>query len=102
MRDPKTNSVHVAERTFKTCSHNKIITCRHETLAASPSLDFRVTDSPVVKLELVCQNEEAQSAIDIILENAKTTEPGDGIIYLSDIEDAFQIKTGESIKRYDP
>ena len=69
---------------------------------ASPSLDFRVTDSPVVKLELVCQNEEAQSAIDIILENAKTTEPGDGIIYLSDIEDAFQIKTGESIKRYDP
>jgi len=68
---------------------------------ASPSLDFRVTDSPVVKLELVCQNEEAQSAIDIILENAKTTEPGDGIIYLSDIEDAFQIKTGESIKRYD-
>jgi len=61
---------------------------------ASPSLDFRVTDSPVVKLELVCQNEEAQSAIDIILENAKTTEPGDGIIYLSDIENAFQIKTG--------
>ncbi|MAC66285.1 P-II family nitrogen regulator [uncultured Christiangramia sp.] len=66
---------------------------------ASPSLDFRVTDSPVVKLELVCQNEEAQSAIDIILENAKTTEPGDGIIYLSDIEDAFRIKTGESLKR---
>ena len=65
---------------------------------ASPSLDFRVTDSPVVKLELVCQNEEAQSAIDIILENAKTTEPGDGIIYLSDIENAFQIKTGKSLK----
>ncbi|OSS39170.1 MULTISPECIES: P-II family nitrogen regulator [Flavobacteriaceae] len=66
---------------------------------ASPSLDFRVTDSPVVKLELVCQNEEAQSAIDIILENSKTTEPGDGIIYLSDIEDAFRIKTGESLNR---
>jgi len=65
---------------------------------ASPSLDFRVTDSPVVKLELVCQNEEAQSAIDIILENAKTTEPGDGIIYISDIENAFQIKTGKSLK----
>ncbi|MUP47038.1 P-II family nitrogen regulator [Gramella sp. BOM4] len=66
---------------------------------ASPSLDFRVTDSPVVKLELVCQNGKAQSAIDIILENAKTTEPGDGIIYLSDIEDAFRIKTGESLRR---
>ena len=68
---------------------------------AKPSLDFYVTDSPVVKLELVCQNEEAQSAIDIILENGKTSERGDGIIYLSDIEDAFKIKTGESLKRYD-
>ncbi len=68
---------------------------------AKPSLDFHVTDSPVVKVELVCQNEEAQSAIDIIIENGKTPEPGDGIIYISDIEDAFQIKTGKSLRRYD-
>ena len=68
---------------------------------ASPSLDFRITDSPVVKLELVCQNEEAQSAINIILENGITPDPGDGIIYLTDIEDAFQIKTGKSLKRND-
>ena len=68
---------------------------------ASPSLDFRITDSPVVKLELVCQNEEARKAIDIIVENGKTTDPGDGIIYVSDIEDAFQIKTGKSIKKFD-
>ena len=66
---------------------------------ASPSLDFRITDSPVVKLELVCQNEEAQQAIDIIVENGKTPDPGDGIIYVSDIENAFKIKTGESMKR---
>lgn len=68
---------------------------------ASPSLDFHITDSPVVKLELVCQNEDAQKAIEIILENGKTPEPGDGIIYLSDIEDAFKIKTGKSLKRHD-
>ena len=68
---------------------------------ARPSLDFHVTNSPVVKVELVCQNEEAQSAIDIILDNGKTPDPGDGIIYLSEIEDAFQIKTGESLKRFD-
>ena len=68
---------------------------------ARPSLDFRITDSPVVKLELVCQNEEAQAAIEIILKNGKTEEPGDGIIYIANIEDAFQIKTGESLKRYD-
>lgn len=68
---------------------------------ASPSLDFHITDSPVVKLELVCQNEEAQSAIAIILENGKTPDPGNGIIYLSNIEDAFQIKTGMSLKKHD-
>ncbi|MCM4167076.1 Nitrogen regulatory protein P-II [Arenibacter antarcticus] len=68
---------------------------------ARPSLDFYITNSPVIKIELVCQNEEAQSAIDIIVTNGKTEEPADGIIYLSDIEDAFQIKTGDSLKRFD-
>ena len=67
---------------------------------ARPSLDFNITDSRVVKIELVCQNEEAQSAIDIIVTNGKTEEPADGIIYISNVEDAFQIKTGESLKRY--
>lgn len=67
---------------------------------AKPSLDFHVTDSPIVKIELVCQNEEAQAAIELILANGKTEEPADGIIYLTNIEDAFQIKTGESLKRY--
>ncbi len=66
---------------------------------AKPSLDFHVTDSPVVKLELVCQNEEAQAAIEIILTHGKTEEPADGIIYLSNLEDAFRIKTGESLKK---
>jgi len=67
---------------------------------AKPSLDFRITDSPVVKIELVCQNEEAQAAIEIIIANAKTEEPADGIIYITNIEDAFQIKTGDSLKRF--
>jgi nitrogen regulatory protein P-II 1 len=66
---------------------------------AKPSLDFHVTDSPVVKIELVCQNEEAHTAIEIIIANGKTEEPGDGIIYLTDIEDAFKIKTGDSLKK---
>jgi len=55
----------------------------------------------VVKLELVCQNEEAQAAIETIIANAKTDGPGDGIIYIANIEDAFQIKTGDSLKRHD-
>jgi nitrogen regulatory protein P-II 1 len=72
-----------------------------KAIGAKPSLNFHITGSPVIKIELVCQNEEAQSAIDIILENGKTPDSGDGIIYLTDIEDAFQIKSGQSLKRHD-
>ena len=65
-----------------------------------PSLKFHFTDSKMIKLELVCQNEEAEKAVAIICENAATPYPADGIIYVSDINDAFRIKTGESIKRF--
>ena len=68
---------------------------------ASPSLDFHFTDSPVVKLEIVCQKEEVEKAIQLICGKAKTNEPGDGIIYVTEIDDAFRIKTGQSIKRFD-
>lgn len=71
-----------------------------KAIDAKPSLNFQITDSNVVKIELVCQNEEVQTAIEIILANGKTEEPGDGIIYLTNIEDAFQIKTGDSLKKY--
>ncbi|MEQ9438451.1 MAG: P-II family nitrogen regulator [Cyclobacteriaceae bacterium] len=67
---------------------------------AAPSLDYHFTDSPVVKLELVCQNEEMEKAVQLICGKAQTPDPGDGIIYISEIEDAYRIKTGESIKRH--
>ncbi|SMG13850.1 nitrogen regulatory protein P-II family [Marivirga sericea] len=73
----------------------------HRQKDASPSLDFHFTDSPIVKLELVCQNEEMDKAVQLICAKAKTPEPGDGIIYVSEIDDAYRIKTGKSIKRFD-
>ncbi|MBF9252221.1 P-II family nitrogen regulator [Pontibacter sp. 172403-2] len=68
---------------------------------AFPSLDFRFTDSKIVKVELVCQNEEAEKAVQLISENGRSPEPGDGIIYMTEIESAYRIKTGESMKRFD-
>lgn len=59
---------------------------------ASPSLDFHFTDSQVVKLELVCHNEEVERAIDLICEKAQSTNPGDGIIYVTDITEAYKVK----------
>jgi len=66
---------------------------------ASLDLEFYFTKSPVVKLELVCQNEEAENAIQLICANGRSPEPGDGIIYLTEIDDAFRIKTGLSIRK---
>lgn len=68
---------------------------------AFPSLDFHFTDSKVVRVELVCQNEEAEKAVQLISENGRSPEPGDGIIYVTGVESAFRIKTGESIQRFD-
>jgi nitrogen regulatory protein P-II 1 len=62
-----------------------------------PSLKFHITDSKMIKLELVCHNEEAEKAIGIILENAASPYQGDGIIYLSNIDDAYRIKDGKSL-----
>ncbi len=64
---------------------------------ASPSLDFHFTDSPVVKLELVCHNEEVKKVIDLICEKAQSTNPGDGIIYVTDIKEAYRVKSKQPL-----
>jgi len=66
-----------------------------------PSLKFHFADSKMIKLELVCQDEETEKAIKIICKNAATPYPADGIIYISDVKDAYRIKTCKSIKRFD-
>lgn len=62
---------------------------------ASPSLRFHITDSELVKLELVCSSSDVDSIIQIITLNGRTTETGDGIIYVSSVEKAIKIKNGE-------
>jgi nitrogen regulatory protein P-II 1 len=64
-----------------------------------PSLKFHFTDSKMIKLELVCHDEEVEIITKIICEHAVTPYPADGIIYVSDVIDAFRVKTGQSLKR---
>jgi nitrogen regulatory protein P-II 1 len=56
------------------------------------SLKFHFADSRMIKLELVCRNTEVQTVIDVICREAKTPYPADGIIYITDIVEAFRIK----------
>ncbi len=47
------------------------------------------------KIELVTSDIQAQNAIDIIIKHAQTGNVGDGKIFVSDIADAYRIRTGE-------
>ncbi len=50
---------------------------------------------PKVKLEVVVADSQAQSVIDAIEKAAKTGRIGDGKIFLSPVEQAVRIRTGE-------
>lgn len=63
---------------------------------ASPSLHFSITDSKNVKIELVCKKEHVKEAVEIIQEYGTTPEAGDGIIYVSNVEEIYNVKTGKT------
>ena len=42
-----------------------------------------------------CNDEFVEPAVKVIMETAKTGDKGDGRIFVTDIEDAYRIRTGE-------
>lgn len=50
---------------------------------------------PNVKLEIVCHDEQVEEIVETIRETAHTGLRGDGKIYITSIEDAVRISTGE-------
>ena len=51
---------------------------------------------PKVKLEVVVPDSSVDQIIDIIVENARTGEIGDGKIFISDLLNTVRIRTGET------
>ncbi len=51
---------------------------------------------PKVKIEVVLTDELLDKAVEAIQKAAKTGRIGDGKIFISSIEDAIRIRTGES------
>ena len=49
-----------------------------------------------IKLELVVKDADCNKVVDILILAAKTGAVGDGKIFISNIEDAIRIRTGES------
>ena len=50
---------------------------------------------PKVKLEIVVADERADEVVEIVAEAARTGEIGDGKIFVSSVEQAVRIRTGE-------
>ena len=50
---------------------------------------------PKVKIELVCQDSLAERAVEAIVTAARTGRIGDGKIFVTNVEEAIRIRTGE-------
>lgn len=58
--------------------------------------EYVVDFLPKVKIEVVLSDDIVDSAIEAIIDAAKTDKIGDGKIFVSTIEQAIRIRTGES------
>jgi nitrogen regulatory protein PII len=57
--------------------------------------EYTVDFLPKIKFEIVIADDRAQRVVEAILEKAKTGKIGDGKIFLTEVEDAVRIRTGE-------
>ena len=57
--------------------------------------EYSVAFVPKVKLEIVVGDDRAQQVIDAIKQSARTGSIGDGKVFVSEMEKAVRIRTGE-------
>ncbi len=70
-------------------------TRRNDYLAEVEQKGYRIDLRPKVKLEIFCNDEDAETIIGIIMSNACTNSVGDGRIFVLNVEEAIRIRTGE-------
>lgn len=58
--------------------------------------EYNINFVPKIKIELICADNRAESAAEIIIKTAKTGQVGDGKIFIYDVHDSIRIRTGES------
>ena len=58
--------------------------------------EYVVDFLPKLKIEVVLSDDQADAALEAILESARTDKIGDGKIFVSTVEQAIRIRTGES------
>jgi nitrogen regulatory protein PII len=57
--------------------------------------EYTIDFLPKIKIETVLPDNLVESAVNAIIEAAKTGKIGDGKVFVSNIEEAYRIRTGE-------
>ena len=57
--------------------------------------NYRLEMVPKVRIELVIPDAALEKVIEAVIKAARTGEPGDGKIFVSNVQDAIRIRTGE-------
>jgi nitrogen regulatory protein P-II 1 len=58
--------------------------------------EYQIDFLPKLKIEVVVPDALADKVVDTIIKAAKTGQVGDGKIFISPVEDAVRVRTGES------
>jgi nitrogen regulatory protein P-II 1 len=57
---------------------------------------YKTSFLPKVRVEIVAPNDQVKKLVDAIVEVCRSKAVGDGKIFITNIEDAIRIRTGES------
>jgi nitrogen regulatory protein P-II 1 len=60
--------------------------------------EYRIEFIPKIKIEVIVEDNKAESVVDAILRTAKTGQVGDGKIFIYDVQEVIRIRTEESGK----
>lgn len=61
------------------------------------STHFSITNSKVAKIVIVCKDSEVDKIVGIISSFAHTGNPGDGIIYITEVQKVISIRVGMEV-----
>lgn len=65
-------------------------------LAQGSALTLGSVFPPKIKIEIVAPDEDVDTVIDLLLDHARTGEPGDGKIFVLPAAQAVRIRTGDT------
>lgn len=98
----RTDRVQAVVKALDQAGVARLLICHVHSLGAGVDPeDFRVsfeegaTYTEKCKVEVVCEDDSAEAIVDVIADAARTGQPGDGIIIVSDVERVTTVRTGD-------